>query len=154
MRAGNSGPTRTTGRAPPRAHSTRCSGTERGHGASRRAQTGQSRCDGASPPPPASSGRSAPDAGPGQTPTGQLFHAGYAIEGVGKLLHRHGWSVPVPVRRASNARRRAITTSGQRRSVPSPAAPGILACWAGSLKRENTQATQGQRGVPPVGAEP
>ncbi|NJP96642.1 helix-turn-helix domain-containing protein [Nonomuraea sp. FMUSA5-5] len=30
----------------------------------------------------------------------RLFHIGYTIEGVGKLLHRHGWSVQVPARRA------------------------------------------------------
>ncbi|TXK38180.1 winged helix-turn-helix domain-containing protein [Nonomuraea sp. C10] len=25
-----------------------------------------------------------------------LLHIGYTIEGMGKLLHRHGWSVQVP----------------------------------------------------------
>ncbi|WP_327588236.1 winged helix-turn-helix domain-containing protein [Nonomuraea sp. NBC_00507] len=31
---------------------------------------------------------------------GRLFRIGNTIEGVGKLLHRHGWSVQVPIRRA------------------------------------------------------
>ncbi|WP_281287096.1 winged helix-turn-helix domain-containing protein [Nonomuraea turkmeniaca] len=35
-----------------------------------------------------------------KTLIGQLFHLGYTIEGVGKLLHRHGWSVQVPLQRA------------------------------------------------------
>ncbi|MGW0804051.1 winged helix-turn-helix domain-containing protein [Nonomuraea sp. NPDC002799] len=34
-----------------------------------------------------------------KTLIGRLFHIGYTIEGVGKLLHRHGWSVQVPARR-------------------------------------------------------
>ncbi|MFI0425238.1 winged helix-turn-helix domain-containing protein [Spongiactinospora sp. 9N601] len=39
---------------------------------------------------------------PGRVKTliGRLFHVGYTIEGVGRLLHRHGWSVQVPARRA------------------------------------------------------
>ncbi|GAA1633111.1 hypothetical protein GCM10009733_032540 [Nonomuraea maheshkhaliensis] len=35
-----------------------------------------------------------------KTLIGKLFHIGYTIEGVGKLLRRHGWSVQVPARRA------------------------------------------------------
>ncbi|MER7368513.1 helix-turn-helix domain-containing protein [Nonomuraea wenchangensis] len=35
-----------------------------------------------------------------KTLIGRLFHIGYTIEGLGKLLHRHGWSVQVPARRA------------------------------------------------------
>jgi putative transposase len=31
---------------------------------------------------------------------GRLFHIGYTVEGVWKLLRRHGWSAQVPVRRA------------------------------------------------------
>lgn len=31
---------------------------------------------------------------------------------------------------------------------------GSLLCWVGSLKRANSQAIQGQRGEPPVGAAP
>ncbi|MEU7005033.1 winged helix-turn-helix domain-containing protein [Nonomuraea sp. NPDC046570] len=49
---------------------------------------------------------------------GPLFHIGYTVEGVGKLLHRHGWSVQVPVRRRSNATKRPSppgkTRCGQR----------------------------------------
>jgi putative transposase len=28
-----------------------------------------------------------------------MFHVGYTLRGVWKLLHRHGWSAQVPVRR-------------------------------------------------------
>ena len=31
---------------------------------------------------------------------GRLFHIGYTVAGVGKLLRRHGWSAQVPVQRA------------------------------------------------------
>lgn len=31
---------------------------------------------------------------------GRLFHVGYSVQGVAKLLKRHGWSVRVPLRRA------------------------------------------------------
>ncbi|MCY0963581.1 winged helix-turn-helix domain-containing protein, partial [Streptomyces sp. H27-H5] len=31
---------------------------------------------------------------------GRLFHVGYTVQGVWKLLRRHGWSCQVPVRRA------------------------------------------------------
>ncbi|KPI08045.1 Winged helix-turn helix domain containing protein [Actinobacteria bacterium OV450] len=31
---------------------------------------------------------------------GRMFHVGYTVQGVWKLLHRHGWSCQVPVRRA------------------------------------------------------
>ena len=35
-----------------------------------------------------------------KTLIGKLFHVGYTIEGTGKLLRRHGWSVQVPARQA------------------------------------------------------
>jgi putative transposase len=31
---------------------------------------------------------------------GRKFHIGYTLQGVRKLLHRHGWSTQVPLRRA------------------------------------------------------
>ncbi|WUS60960.1 winged helix-turn-helix domain-containing protein [Kitasatospora herbaricolor] len=31
---------------------------------------------------------------------GRMFHVGYTVQGVWKLLRRHGWSCQVPVRRA------------------------------------------------------
>ncbi|WP_306300065.1 winged helix-turn-helix domain-containing protein [Streptomyces sp. NRRL B-24085] len=31
---------------------------------------------------------------------GRLFHVGYSVQGVWRLLKRHGWSCQVPVRRA------------------------------------------------------
>jgi transposase len=35
-----------------------------------------------------------------KTLIGRLFHVGYTVEGVWKLMRRHGWSCQVPVRRA------------------------------------------------------
>jgi transposase len=35
-----------------------------------------------------------------KTLIGRMFHVGYTLQGVWKLLHRHGWSAQVPVRRA------------------------------------------------------
>jgi hypothetical protein len=43
-----------------------------------------------------------------KTLIGRLFPIGYTIEGVGKLLHRHGWSVQVPARRAIERDEQAI----------------------------------------------
>ncbi|MCK2213356.1 winged helix-turn-helix domain-containing protein [Actinomadura sp. ATCC 31491] len=43
-----------------------------------------------------------------KTLIGRLFHIGYTIEGVGKLLHRHGWSVQVPARRAMERDEEAV----------------------------------------------
>ncbi|MEU0236497.1 winged helix-turn-helix domain-containing protein [Nocardiopsis sp. NPDC006198] len=31
---------------------------------------------------------------------GRMFHTGYTVQGVWKLLRRHGWSAQIPVRRA------------------------------------------------------
>ncbi|MER5993346.1 winged helix-turn-helix domain-containing protein [Streptomyces viridosporus] len=39
---------------------------------------------------------------------GQMFHVGYTIQGVWKLLRRHGWSARVPVRRALERDEEAI----------------------------------------------
>ncbi|WP_264372970.1 helix-turn-helix domain-containing protein [Nonomuraea phyllanthi] len=43
-----------------------------------------------------------------KTLIGRLFHIGYTIEGVGKLMHRHGWSVQVPARRTIERDEEAI----------------------------------------------
>ncbi|MEV0159669.1 helix-turn-helix domain-containing protein [Nonomuraea fuscirosea] len=45
-----------------------------------------------------------------KTLIGKLFHIGYTIEGVGKLLRRHGWSVEVAARRALERDEQAIAT--------------------------------------------
>jgi putative transposase len=39
---------------------------------------------------------------------GRLFHIGYTIQGVWRLLRRHGWSCQVPVRRALERDEEAI----------------------------------------------
>ncbi|WP_229802877.1 winged helix-turn-helix domain-containing protein [Planobispora rosea] len=43
-----------------------------------------------------------------KTVIGRMFHVGYTIEGVAKLLKRHGWSWQVPVRRAAERDETAI----------------------------------------------
>lgn len=43
-----------------------------------------------------------------KTLIGRLFHKGYTIQGVAKLLKRHGWSCQVPVRRALERDEEAI----------------------------------------------
>ncbi|MFB4272926.1 winged helix-turn-helix domain-containing protein [Nonomuraea sp. GTA35] len=48
------------------------------------------------------------DLGPGQDADRALFHIGYTVEGMGKLLRRHGWSVQVPARRAIERDEQAI----------------------------------------------
>ena len=35
-----------------------------------------------------------------ETLIGRMFHVGYTVQGVWKLLRRHGWSAQVPARRA------------------------------------------------------
>ena len=43
-----------------------------------------------------------------KTLIGKLFHVGYTVEGVWKLLRRHGWSCQVPVRQAIERDEEAI----------------------------------------------
>ncbi|WP_406102781.1 winged helix-turn-helix domain-containing protein [Streptomyces sp. NBC_01003] len=43
-----------------------------------------------------------------KTLIGRLFHKGYTVLGVAKLLKRHGWSCQVPVRRAIERDEEAI----------------------------------------------
>ncbi|MFB8182781.1 winged helix-turn-helix domain-containing protein [Streptomyces sp. NPDC055966] len=39
---------------------------------------------------------------------GRMFHVGYTVRGVWKLLRRHGWSAQVPLRRAIERAEEAI----------------------------------------------
>jgi transposase len=43
-----------------------------------------------------------------KTLIGKLFHVGYTVEGVWKLMRRHGWSCQVPVRQAIERDEQAI----------------------------------------------
>jgi putative transposase len=45
---------------------------------------------------------------------GRMFHVGYTIQGVWKLLRRHGWSAQVPVRRALERDGEAGAAAGER----------------------------------------
>ena len=44
-----------------------------------------------------------------KTLIGKLFHVGYTVEGVWKLMRRHGWSCQVPVRQAMERDEQAVT---------------------------------------------
>jgi putative transposase len=59
-----------------------------------------------------------------KTLTGRLFHVGYTVEGAGKLMHRHGWSCQVPVRRAVERDEEAIPAwkAGVRPEIKAPCA--------------------------------
>jgi putative transposase len=43
-----------------------------------------------------------------KTLIGRLFHVGYTVEGVWKLLRRHGWSCQVPVRQSMERDEEAV----------------------------------------------
>ena len=67
-----------------------------------------------------------------KTLIGRLFHVGYTIQGVWKLLRRHGWSCQVPVRQALERDEAAINrwrthTWSQVRKRPAPAGHGSAA---------------------------
>jgi transposase len=64
-----------------------------------------------------------------KTLIGGLFHIGYTIEEVGKLLHRHGWSVQVPVQRALEGDEEAITA--WKEQVWPAVKPGFRRCARG-----------------------
>src|SRR5262249_56759866 len=61
-----------------------------------------------------------------KTVIGRLFHVGYTVEGVWKLMRRHGWSHQVPVRRAIERDEQAIAGWKQEGW---PQGKGLLATW-------------------------
>jgi len=68
-----------------------------------------------------------------KTLIGRLFHVGYTIEGVWKLMRRHGWSCQVPVRRALERDEEAIAVW---KAEVWPDIKGRRATWApGSASR-------------------
>jgi len=68
-----------------------------------------------------------------KTLIGRLFHVGYTVEGVWKLLRRHGWSCQVPVRRATERDEEAVA-AWKDQAWPEIKAP--RAAWApGSASR-------------------
>jgi transposase len=58
---------------------------------------------------------------------GKLFHVGYTVEGVWKLLRRHGWSCQVPVRQAIERDEEAIAVW---KAEVWPQIKGLRATWA------------------------
>jgi transposase len=68
-----------------------------------------------------------------KTLIGKLFHVGYTIEGVWKLMRRHGWSCQVPVRQAME---RDEEAAGVWKAEVWPDIKGPRATWApGSASR-------------------
>jgi putative transposase len=68
-----------------------------------------------------------------KTLIGKLFHVGYTIEGVWKLMRRHGWSCQVPARRALERDEEAIAVW---KAEVWPDIKGPRATWApGSASR-------------------
>ncbi|MEU9056704.1 winged helix-turn-helix domain-containing protein [Streptomyces sp. NPDC048384] len=50
--------------------------------------------------------------------TGRMFHVGYTVQGVWKLLRRHGWTCQVPVRRALERDEAAVEVWKEQVSPP------------------------------------
>jgi putative transposase len=72
-----------------------------------------------------------------KTLIGKLFHAGYTVEGVWKLLRRHGWSCQVPVRQALERDEEAVAVW---KDQVWPQIKGPRATWAPSSASRTRQA--------------
>ena len=72
-----------------------------------------------------------------KTLIGRLFHVGYTIEGVWKLMRRHGWSCQVPVRRALERDEEAIAVW---KAEVWPDIKGRRATWAPTSASRTRQA--------------
>jgi transposase len=62
-----------------------------------------------------------------KTLIGKLFHVGYTVEGVWKLMRRHGWSCQVPVRQALGRDEEAVAVW---KAEVWPEIKGWRATWA------------------------
>jgi putative transposase len=58
---------------------------------------------------------------------GRLFQVGYTVQGVWKLLRRHGWSVQVPARRAIERDDEAVEVG---KAEVWPRVKGLQRTWA------------------------
>jgi putative transposase len=72
-----------------------------------------------------------------KTLIGRLFHVGYTIQGVWKLMRRHGWSCQVPVRQAMERDEAAIEIW---KSEVWPETKGPRATWAPTSASRTRQA--------------
>jgi putative transposase len=72
-----------------------------------------------------------------KTLIGRLFHVGYTVEGVWKLMRRHGWSCQVPVRQALERDDEAVAVW---KDQVWPDIKGPLATWAPSSASRMRQA--------------
>ncbi|MFF5139337.1 winged helix-turn-helix domain-containing protein [Streptomyces sp. NPDC013157] len=68
---------------------------------------------------------------------GRMFHVGYTIQGVWKLLRRHGWSAQVPVRRAIERDEEAIEVW---KTEVWPRVKGLRRTWAPTSASRTRQA--------------
>jgi Winged helix-turn helix len=90
-----------------------------------------------------------------KTLAGRLFHVGYTVEGVWKLLRRHGWSCQVPVRQAMERDEEAIAAwkAGVWPGIKAPCGLGAWICFedeAGQGLRPPRGRTRAPRGARPV----
>ena len=68
---------------------------------------------------------------------GRMFHVGYTVQGVWKLLRRHGWSAQVPLRRAIERDEEAIEVW---KSGVWPEVKGLRRTWARTSASRTRQA--------------
>jgi transposase len=71
-----------------------------------------------------------------KTLIGRLFHVGYTVEGVWKLMRRHGWSCQVPVRQAMERDEGAIAVWKQEVWPQIKAPPATWAPTSASRTRQ------------------
>ena len=71
-----------------------------------------------------------------RTLIGKLFHVGYTVEGVWKLMRRHGWSCQVPVRQAMECDDEAVAVW---KAQVWPQIKGWRATWAPSSASRTRQ---------------
>jgi transposase len=72
-----------------------------------------------------------------KTLIGKLFHVGYTVEGVWKLMRRHGWSSQVPVRQAIERDEQAIAVG---KDQVWPDIKALRATWAPTSASRTRQA--------------
>jgi transposase len=72
-----------------------------------------------------------------KTLIGKLFHVGYTVEGVWKLMRRHGWSCQVPVRQAMERDEQAVAV---RKAEVWPGLQARRGTWAPSSASRRRQA--------------
>jgi transposase len=86
-----------------------------------------------------------------KTLIGKLFHVGYTVEGVWKLMRRHGWSCQVPVRQAMERDEAAVAaraaagsaSPGSRATGPATGRTCSTSCWSTAAAKARPSALPG-----------